>query len=409
MRRSTLARRAITRRATVLLVVALVGCSDHSPTPTAPATPPTRLPRGGGYVDSIISLAGKADPKPLADRVADLVSARLAKVALPPDNYSLSSDAVHPDVACGDQEWNGARCWLMYTPYKNGNAGYENPALLMVANDTTWTTPAAITNPIVPWPGVGAYNSDPDHAFEPGTHRLTEIYRVVAEGYNKIMIMSTTNARTWTPARIAFKEANHDAISPSLIIEDDHTANVWYVRAGVEGCDASKSTVVMRTAMPDSGERIDQATWSAAKTVNLSILGSVIWHLDVESLPGGRGYVALVVAYPRGSGCASSDLWLATSSDGINWRTFAMPLMWRGMAAARKRSISTWYRGTLQYDERTDSLHVWPSGLSGPNWTIFHTAFKLSDMLGLLSAAQPGDLKALAQAQAGIRAMVAMP
>ena len=104
-------------------------------------------------------------------------------------------------------------------------------------------------------------------------------------------------------------------------------------------------------------------------------------------------YVALVVAYPRGSNCANSDLWLATTPDGIHWRSYAMPLMWRSMAAAKQRAISTWYRGTLRDDAATDSLDIWPSAMSGMSWSVYHATVKLSGVIGLLAAAQPGEFK----------------
>jgi hypothetical protein len=392
--------------ACAVALVALVACSDASAPPaTAPgrAVAPTRV-----HPDTTSTLL-KLSSGGIPDRVQEIVSAGFAKVSLPADAFSQSPDAVHPDVACPPGNWNGARCWLMYTPYKNGDASFENPGFLMAVNDTGWTTPPAVKNPIVAWPGLDAYNSDPDHAFEPKLNRLVQVYRVVADSFNKIMIMSTANARTWTTARIAFKERNHDAVSPSLVIDEDRSANLWYVRSGAEGCSATSSSVVMRTAEPDTNQRVDQAAWSPAVAVKLSIPNSVIWHLDVTRLSADGGYAALVVAYAKGSSCSASDLWLATSIDGITWRTYAMPVLWRGMQIARKRSISTWYRGTIRYDAADDMLHVWPSALAGSNWTIYHTAFPYRSTLGLLAAVKPGDLKTLFNAQAGIKATVDMP
>jgi hypothetical protein len=393
------------RRFAALWAVALAACSDagHSSAPLEPrlAAPPL-------HADSN-STTAHTDARSIPERLSHLVAMRFSQVSLPPDNFSLSSDAVHPDVACMPTAWNGARCWMMYTPYKGGLSLYENPGLLMLPSDTSWSTPPSIVNPIVPFPGGDSYNSDPDQAFEPGSKRLTQVYRVVADSFNKIMIMSTLNARTWTTPRLAFKERNHDAISPSLVIDHDRSANLWYIRSGADGCTSTSSSVVLRTAMPDSDQRIDQAAWSPAIPVKLAIPNSVVWHLDVASLGPDAGYVALVVAYAKGATCGASDLWLATSDDGVNWKTFAMPLFWRGMSVATERRMSTWYRGTLRYDEATDSLHVWPSGLAGTSWTIYHTAFKLHDALNLLATAQPSEIKALFALQAPIRSMLPMP
>src|SRR6185436_3119794 len=113
------------------------------------------------------------------------------------------------------------------------------------------------------YPGPSGYNSDPDHAFDPVTHRMVQVYRVVADSFNKIMMMSTENARTWTTPTVAFVERNHDAVSPTLVIEDDRTAKLWYVRAGARGCDAASSSILMRAATPDVNARYERSTWSS--------------------------------------------------------------------------------------------------------------------------------------------------
>jgi len=366
--------------------VALVACADSqnpavplSSRPLRPADNP--LPPG--------STNTQFDSRPVTERLEELIGQRLVKVSIPPDSYSQASDAVHPDIACPPGDWSGAHCWLMYTPYRNSDAGYENPALLTASTDTTWETPVEIRNPIVPYPGANKYNSDPDHAYDPVTRRMVQVYRVVSDSFNTIMIMSTANARQWTPAKVAFRERNHGAVSPSLIIERDREAKIWYVRTGVDGCASASSSVEVRTAIPDGDSRYEASEWSPATPVDLTIPGFVPWHIDVAALPNDGGYVALVVAYAKGLTCGASELWLATSGDGVAWRTYPMPVLWRTMKLAKKRFISTWYRGTLRYDAATDSLHLWPSALAGPTWTVYHTSAKLSDLLEMLQVAPP--------------------
>jgi hypothetical protein len=285
----------------------------------------------------------------------------------------------------------GARCWLLYTPYKNSNPLFENPAFLLASDDTVWNTPPEIRNPLIPYPGPSGYNSDPDHAFDPASRRMVQVYRVVADSFNKIMIMSTADAKRWTSPRVAFIEKNHDAVSPALIIEPDRAAKLWYVRSGARGCDALTSSVQMRTASPDGESSYERADWSAPTEVDLSIPGYVIWHLDMLEVGPGKGYLAMIAAYPRGWNCANSDIWLASSEDGIKWQTYAVPVLWRSMAAAKDRFISTWYRGTMRYDPATDILDMWPSAMVRTTWNVYHLTVKLSDALGLLRQAQPTD------------------
>jgi hypothetical protein len=369
---------------------ALVACSDSGPT----------VPNHSRLAPNVgISEPGatpeKLDPRTVKDLVEELVSQRFGRVTLPPDAFSQSADAVHPDIACPGSGWNGGGCWLMYTPYKNSDPSWENPGFLLAADDTTWVTPSAIRNPIVGYPGIGSYNSDPDHAFDPATRRLIQVFRVVVDTSNKIMLMSTGNARQWTTPVVAFSVHSHDAVSPSLIIEQNRAAKVWYIKSGVAGCNAFSTTLELRTAQPAPDEDFESVHWSAPITTTLDIPSYVPWHIDVAELPFG-GYVALIAAFPRGSGCAQSDLWLATSDDGISWHTLALPVFWRGMSLAKKRAISTWYRGTLRYDPETDLLDIWPSALAGTSWTIYHTSVRLAEIKNLMAKAPASDVKSVA-------------
>lgn len=378
-----------------MCAAALVACSDSRP--TAPfrshLTPADGAPEPG-------ATSQKLDSRSTKEWVEALVGRQFGRVTLPPDGFSKSADAVHPDIACPPGNWNGQTCWLMYTPYQNSDPSWENPGFLFAANDTSWLTPSAILNPIVSYPGIGSYNSDPDHAFDPGTQRLVQVFRVVTDTVNRIMLMSTANASQWTKPVVAFSVRSHDAVSPSLIIEPDRGAKIWYVKSG-DGCSTSSSRVELRTAQPNQGESFESVRWSAPTATNLSIPGSVVWHLDVAEVPA-AGYVALIVAFPRGGTCSQSDLWLAMSEDGIAWRTMPMPLFWRGMTIAKRRAISTWYRGTLRYDPRSDLLDIWPSALSGPAWTIYHTSVRLGEITDVLASATTSDLNAIKASSAAV-------
>jgi hypothetical protein len=243
------------------------------------------------------------------------------------------------------------------------------------------------------------YNSDPDHAFDPETERLIQVFRVVSDTANRIMLMSATSDLQWSAPVVAFAVRRHDAVSPSLIIERDRAAKIWYVRSGAAGCNATSTTVELRTAQPNPGETFESVRWSAPTVTDLSIPGYVAWHLDVAEIPS-EGYLALIAAFPQGSSCAQSDLWLATSEDGVTWQTMMLPIFWRGMALAKDRDILTWYRGTLRYDPATDLLDVWPSGLAGPSWTIYHTSARLSEITDVMALATTSDLRAIRAASA---------
>jgi hypothetical protein len=371
-----------------MCAAALAACSDSHPTVSDRTRP---VPLDG--VSEPGTTPANFDSRSVKEVLEGLVARRFGRVTLPADAFSQYSDAVHPDIACPPGGWNGTSCWLMYTPYRNSDPSWENPGFLFQANDTSWLTPSAIRNPIVAYPGVGSYNSDPDHAFDPASKRLIQIFRVVSDSGNRIMLMSTADAHQWTTPVLAFSARNHDAVSPSLVIENDRTAKIWSVKSGA-GCTSGSTSVELRTAQPSVGQSFESVRWSAPTPTDLSIPGYVTWHLDVQEISASR-YVALVAAFPVGFTCSQSDLWLATSGDGISWKTLELPIFWRGMAIAKSRSISTWYRGTIHYDPTTDMLDVWPSALAGPVWTIYHTKVPLSEITDLMASASPSDLRSI--------------
>lgn len=395
-----------------LCVVALVGCSDSAV--------PTEHPAPEIHGRLAAGTSNDASPKPaltptttdlasVMTRLEWLIGPRVAQVSIPPDEYSLSPDAVHPDIACPAETWNARRCWLMYTPYHNGDSHYENPGLLYAADDSTWNTPPAVHNPLIPYPGPSKYNSDPDHAFDRATRRLVQVYRVVADSSNYIMLMSTADAMHWTRPTLVFRAPSHDAVSPSLVLEPDRTARLWYVQSGVDGCNTLSATVAMRTAAPAADSSYEHAVWSRPVPVAMSIPKYVIWHIDMMPLAGSRGYLALITAFPRGTSCANSDLWIASSTDGVAWTTYAVPVFWRTMQAARARSIDTWYRGTMLEDSVAGRLHLWPSALAKGQWTVYHTSVKLGPLLDLLRSARASDFQAALLAKTNRMRPIDMP
>jgi hypothetical protein len=254
-----------------------------------------------------------------------------------------------------------------------------------------WSAPAGVTNPVIPWPGGRDYNSDPDQVFDPATGRLVTFYRKVDGQYNNILMTSTADGRQWSRPTLVFREANHDAVSPSIVLDADHTARLWYVRSGV-GCTSAQTSVRLRTARLAQAQALENANWSAPVDVQLAQPGFAIWHMDVAAIPEWGGYLALLASHAAGNDCASDDLWLAMSADGVRWQVFPVPVLWRRMAAAQRLGIRTWYRGTLRYDAASDSLHIWPSALTVNNrWVVYHTAVRFTDLVRLLLAATPAD------------------
>ena len=65
------------------------------------------------------------------------------------ETYLAGKDQpTHPSIVSFDDEWNGYKYWMAYTPYPEANGEEENPCIA-VSNDLyKWETPVGMVNPI---------------------------------------------------------------------------------------------------------------------------------------------------------------------------------------------------------------------------------------------------------------------
>ena len=65
------------------------------------------------------------------------------------ETYLAGKDQpTHPSIISFDDEWNGYKYWMAYTPYPEANGEEENPCIA-VSNDLyKWETPVGMVNPI---------------------------------------------------------------------------------------------------------------------------------------------------------------------------------------------------------------------------------------------------------------------
>lgn len=320
-------------------------------------------------------LAPPAPPPTVHDFASELRAAIVEPVRrLEIPTYDSTGENVHPDILRFAAPWHGWRCWMLFTPYKGSNVSLENPSVVASDDCLAWQVPDGVRNPFVQPPAL-AYNSDPDHALDPGLGEVVSLHRVVTDRMNRIFISTTADGRVRTRPQLAFEESNHHAVSPALVISADRVGRIWYVDAG-GGCNYGWSQVKLRTAHPTAGQSLRDATWSSPENVDLYQPGYVVWHLDVLQLPGSQGYLALYAAYPStgpGVRCSNDDDFLAWSPDGRKWHTFHAPILWRGMEGLGLASL---YRGSLGYDPDRNLLHVWFSGLDTElSWWSYYVGF----------------------------------
>ena len=300
-----------------LLVPTLAVCGADSPTAPSPAR----------------------DPKPApALRVIQLAT------------YDGFGQAVHPDVAVTPAGWGGARFHLVVTPYPFGATQYENPSVYEGNDPVSWSVNAEETNPIAR-PSAG-HLSDPALVFVPESNELWMYYRQAADS-NRIWLTRSSDGVRWgTPSVVAIVP-NHALISPSVVERAPGTWEMWSVNGGISGCNGASTVVERRTSR-------DGITWTPPSRVDVPvpISGHSVWHIAVTWIPVERQYWAVFNVKAAGT-CATSAVFLATSPDGVKWRTAGAPLLVRGVIPEFQDIV---YRACMSYDPVTDVVHFWFSG-----------------------------------------------
>ena len=259
-----------------------------------------------------------------------------------------TGQTVHPDYVAMPSNWPGFHRYLVVTPYPNGNSGFENPSLFADKGALTWEPPEGVTNPIA-IPTFG-YLSDPDAVAVPERNELWVYYRQV-QTHNEVYVTMTKDGVTFTPPTRVAAADNHDIVSPSVVRRSATDWMMWAVKSG-SGCGAASTSVELRR----STNGLD---WSSPQRVSLSQGDGISpWHIDVQWIPSRGEFWAVFNGKTSGS-CSTQALFLATSPDGVTWKTYRSPILTRGVSPELADIV---YRATFAYDEGSDMIDFWYSG-----------------------------------------------
>ena len=274
--------------------------------------------------------------------------------------YDGSGQVVHPDVVHVPGGWNGYEYWMGMTPYPNSNDDWENPSLLVSNDNTTWTVPPGVTNPLAPEPD--GHNDDVDMLLVGGEMVMYWV-ETNNDGFSYITRLASTDGVDWGQPQVVLTIPNY-VMSPAIVHEDG-TWTMWYVRSPA-GCTSSYQDVARRTST-------DGIVWGPEQPVTLEQPGRVPWHLDVQVTA--TGYAMLFISYPDGSSCGDTRLYHAASGDGLAWDV--------GPAAILAPTSSGWdnaniYRASFTQDGTW--LRIWYSARStSGRWRVGYTEGDLAD------------------------------
>ncbi|MES1259302.1 MAG: hypothetical protein ABUL71_01810, partial [Gemmatimonadota bacterium] len=265
--------------------------------------------------------------------------------------YDSSGQAMHPDVVHGHGAAGGF--WLAATPYPGGDLTRENPSIFRSAAAGEWHVPDGVTNPLALPSGANGYNSDPDIIFNPTDQRLWLYYRSYSAQQNMISLLRSADGSHWDRSTTVITVPSHQLVSPSIVRGAPHAPwLMWGVNAGPQGCSATRTTVERRTST-------DGLSWSTATMTDLAQPGQVIWHIDVEWVAARAEYWALYNTFPAGSSCATHELYLARSTDGVHWTVSPSPIARSGLIEQFSDII---YRSTFITDSKANRVMLWMSG-----------------------------------------------
>ena len=304
--------------------------------------------------------------------------------------YDGSGQAVHPDVLWFPARWRGFEYWMAFTPFPGGKEDMENPSIVASHDGITWEVPAGLSNPIVPRPPDGAYNSDPDLSYDSAADQLVLLTREVRAGFNRVSLLTSRDGVTWGQPRKSFLRRNHGMISPAMVLSASRDPRLWYVDAGNKNCPRRVTQVMLQEGdgrRPLANPGLERG-WGRALASGLSQPGYHIWHIDVAWVAARREYWAVYPAYPVRR-CGPHDLFFARSSDGVQWTTYPVPLL---RHEDQRWTSAMLYRASALYDADRDVMRLYLSA-SAPrrDWRLGMVEFRLADLLTRLSGgiAQP--------------------
>lgn len=280
----------------------------------------------------------------------DTAALRAPMVATPLvlQTYEGSGQSVHPDFAAPTNPWKRRLFYLALTPYPGGSPLYENPSLYASLDGVTWGAAPHAPMPLVR--PVQGHLSDPDLVYASARNELFLYYRQSSDS-DRVLMLRSVDGAAWSEPRPMLAAPAGRLLSPAVVRRRTGTWLMWSVDART-GCRDEATTVELRRSN-------DGLAWSVPEPVTLPIpAGQFAWHIDVEWIPSRGEYWALFPVKAPGT-CVPTALYMATSPDGVAWRTVPVPVLVAGPIPAFRDVV---YRSTFAFDARTDEVTFWFSG-----------------------------------------------
>jgi len=282
------------------------------------------------------------------DLVAEL-SGPDALQLLPLRTYDGSGQTVHPDFVAPPLAWNPRLLYMVVTPYPGGTTKFENPSLYAGVDGVSWGAAPGAPMPLAK--AQQGYLSDPDISYDPATNELVLYYRQ-ASTVDKIFMIRSPDGRSWSAPVQVLTGTFSSLLSPAVVRRANGDWVMWTVNGAPGGCHGSATSVDVRYST-------NGKDWTDPLPVEIPLSpGRFVWHIDVQWISERQEYWALFPVKAPGT-CVTTAVFLATSPDGVNWRTESTPVI---VADRIPEFRSVVYRSTFAYSAATDQVTFWFSG-----------------------------------------------
>ena len=231
----------------------------------------------------------------------------------------------HPSVLYFPSGWNGWKYWMVHTPYPNFKEAHEDPNIAVSNDGTTWQVPEGLTNPLDDGLGRPNYHNSDGHLAMWGD-TMVVTWRTVDRpngGQNIIYARTSTDGVNWTDKtevlKVPLGNAESTFVAQSLV----KMPTGWRLY-GIRSNYGPNRLGYYETSVNTIPKTSD---WGAAQDCDLGEIptGRDPWHSEVQRLSA-NDWVAVISDGKRGSTGVDGDIYLATSTDGVEWDVSPLPL-----------------------------------------------------------------------------------
>lgn len=268
-------------------------------------------------------------------------------------------EVVHPDILHFPEGWNGYEYWMAISPYHSPKQEYPN---ILVSHDgRSWEFPGG--NPVTVGAREDGQSGDPCLIMEDNVLWIFWLWMGEGKKTSKIYRTFSSGGIRWVKEVEVLSGEGGTCVSPSVVKYRLLSGTGYRVYS------------INRKQSPYKLEYRDLpflcADFPASQECTITkIPGKDCWHIYVTQ----DGRHAFVVYCDEGTHGANTELYFATSKDGVNWQTDYRPVLRPKPGSWDSVQI---YRSCAIKDG--DGYKLWYSAMGEYGWHLGHTQVTLKE------------------------------